>query len=150
MRRRNFCTFTVQRSKCPRSFWEIFVDHIARVLYTCPSRTVDESFNGFGVKHEWEKSKFQGLSLENGVDIGHWLHEFGAISLNQPPVLEVVRTRYVRIYRPHVLCVFILNCSFHSSTWSTPSVRADSSCWRNNKLCGHKTTTQAAMMRGTR
>ena len=42
------------------------------------------------------------------------------------------------------ICVcFTLNCYFCSSTSSTASVRADSSSWRY-KLCGHKTTTQAA------
>ena len=45
------------------------------------------------------------------------------------------------------ICVcFTLNCSFYALTSSTASVRADSSSQRY-KLCGHKTTTQAATVR---
>ena len=47
-------------------------------------------------------------------------------------------------------CVFFtLNRSFYPSTSSTPSVRADSSSWRDTstyKLCGHKTTPRASTL----
>ena len=58
---------------------------------------------------------------------------------------EFTGVLYRNFNSPMCVC-FTLNRSFYSSTSTTPSGRADSFILERYKLCGHKTTTQAATL----